>query len=148
MKQSKGFFVSLEHYVRKLIERSPLPYAWIIVGLGLGVLLASLFGTTLASARSRAQAIEMASRRGDYALAEQLYLVDDDLVLGASTQLELLVYPEKVIEERVSQLEEKLLEYPGSREIYFLLSDLYEQLGNQEMSLQYQEQARILDPNN
>jgi len=159
MKKSEGFWRSLEIYTWKVAGRSPLPYSNLISGLVMVVVVSSLFGKSLSGARSAEEATRMAASRGDYTLARQLLTnqqtsgASSNLVLGVSTDLpaqagmEDLVYPEKVVERRITELEEKLREYPGNRQIYLTLAGLYEQLGNQEKSSEYREKARVLDPN-
>ncbi len=130
-----------------MVGRSPLPYSWLVIGLILVVLSASLVGKSMSPTTSVEQAIRQAVAYGDYLLAAQLYTSSDEHVLGASSELEELVYPERIVKRRTYELEQKLEVYPGNREIYLLLAQLYDQMGNQEMAREYNEQARILDPN-
>lgn len=142
-----NFFTSLEVYGRKVVGRSPLPYTWIVLGLTVIVLLVSVFSNGMTRATSVEQAMRLAVAQGDYALAEQLYVTTDSEVLGANSEIEALIYPERIVERRIAALEQKLEIYPGNKEIYLLLAQLYDQIGNQEMAREYSEQARILDPN-
>ena len=88
-----------------------------------------------------------AAEKGDYPLAERLYMTEGRQVLGASSELEDKIYPERVVERRIRALETKLEEYPGNREILVVLARLYEEIGNSEEGREYLEQARVLDPN-
>lgn len=99
-------------------------------------------------ARGMGEVIERAASLGDYELAEKLYKSAAGNVLGAESELEDVIYPEKVVERRIGELEEKLVQYLGNREIYLAIADLYEQLGEAEKSGEYREKARVLDPNN
>lgn len=92
-------------------------------------------------------AIARAAETGDYRLAERLYLTGNQQVLGARTDLVELVYPELEVEARIEELVARLVEYPGNREIFLGLARLYRQIGKEEEAEQYQEMARILDPN-
>jgi hypothetical protein len=150
MKQPSSFFTSLEHYTHKVLSRSPIPYSYVgIAFIGL-LLVVSLFQKrdSLAHVESTEQAIRVAAQSGDYLLAEELYTRHDSTVLGANTELERLIYPERVIEERITKVEENSLIYPENRQMYLLLSELYLQSGNQELASDYAERARILAPNN
>lgn len=126
------------------------------------VLLASALNVknSVVGARGSEEVVSKAAERGDYETAKELFNQrtkesENRGVLGAETDpssdeasLEDRVYPEKVVERRIDELEEKLGEYPGDREIYLALADLYGQLGNQDKSDEYREKARVLDPNN
>lgn len=177
MKKSGGFWSSLEIYTWKVVERSPLPLlresefaqtaysavlrlgrfggqAWVWVGVGIVVLvlLVSAFSVhnSVVSAGTMQEVIVKAARRGDYELAVKL-LKDQrasDGVLGVDAELEDIVYPEQVVERKIIELETKLADYPGNREIYLALSKLYSQLDNRVKADEYREKARILDPNN
>jgi tetratricopeptide (TPR) repeat protein len=150
--QESGFFTSLERYGRKIVGRSPLPYSWIVILLVLLVVGVSWTSQSLVGVSSIGEAARQAAQAGDYNLAETLYLKQQTAgftgqVLGMASDLEELIYPERKIERRISELEQKLETYPGSREIYLLLSKLYSQIGKQELANTYSEQARVLDPN-
>lgn len=75
-------------------------------------------------------------------------MVNGQKILGADTELEELVYPEKVLERHIAHYENMNEAYPHDREILVHLSRLYTQLGQKEKAQEYWEQARILDPNN
>lgn len=147
MKREVSFWQSLEAYAWKVARRSPLPYPLIIVGLCLIVMMASIFGKGLVHVQTQEEAIRAAAGAGDYPLAERLYQTSGQRVLGASSELEEVVYPVKNVERKIAELEEKLREYPGNREIYLGLAKLYGQMGRAEEAEKYQEMARILDPN-
>lgn len=102
--------------------------------------------------RDTRSVIERAAKQGDYQTAQALFekTLDErrqSSVLGAVSELEDRVYPERVIARRIAELEIKLEEYPANKEIYLMLTSLYGQLGNTEKSDEYREKARILDPN-
>ncbi len=147
-----GFWRSLEKYFWKVVRRSPLP--WTRIGLfGLAIVLLASLGNVKNSAvgtRNTRELVERAARAGDYELARELYQGSSskDQVLGAESELEDLVYPERVVKKRIDELLQKLEIYPGNREIFRVLSQLYAQIGDEEMSSQYYEMVRELDPNN
>jgi tetratricopeptide (TPR) repeat protein len=107
---------------------------------------------SLAGARTQNEAIKKAAEQGDYQTAQALYEEmnsgSTEPVLGVMSEIETLVYPERKVEQRISELLLKLEEYPGNREIYLSLAELYSQIGNEESAQEYREKARILDPNN
>lgn len=150
MKKAEGFWRGLEKYTWKLVGRSPLPWAWVGVGAACSIIVISWSygGQTVVGARDIREVVERAAGRGDYDLARGLYEAGDEKVLGAESEIEDKIYPERIVERRISEIEEKLKKYPGNREIYLILADLYGQVGNQELASEYREKARILDPNN
>lgn len=154
MKNPTNFWSSFEQYARKTTERSPLSWSQLVLPLtvlvvGLSVLTAK---NSLVGARNTREAIEVAVKRGDYKTAQELYEKSktgkEEKVLGIMSELEEVVYPELVVERKISALQDKLSEYPGNREIYLSLAELYRQIGNTESAAEYREKARILDPNN
>ncbi|MFZ2199724.1 MAG: hypothetical protein WAV40_02970 [Microgenomates group bacterium] len=146
MNKSLRFWASLELYLRKVAGRSPLPWpAW-----GIGLVLV-VFGTSLkysrdsvAGARNTREVVITAAKRGDYETARELL---NHYSIRPLDQLEDLVYPERKVETRIAELENKLEIYPENREIYLGIAELYRQLGNEEKTQEYRERARILDPN-
>ena len=140
----------MEQYGWSVVRRSPLPWQWLGIGVVVSMMWMSLVNVknSVVGARDLRQVIEKAAERGDYGMAEQLYTTEDVQVLGASNELEDLVYPERVVERRIAELEQKLEDYPGNREIFLAMAELYREIGNTEKSQEYFEQARILDPNN
>lgn len=150
MKKSEGFWQSLEKYSWKVLGRSPLPWAWVGIGVIMAILLASALNTknSVVGAENINEVIGRAARLGDYGLARGIYESGGERVLGAESELEDLVYPERVIERKIGEIEEKLKEYPGNREIYLMLTNLYTQVGDEELAGEYGEKARVLDPNN
>lgn len=155
MKKSSGFWISLEKYGQRVIGRSPLPQFWPWLGVGLVVILLVGSGLgrkeSLVGATSRSEAIKRAAKLGDYQTAAELLEqgreIKEDKVLGVESELEEIVYPEMIVWRRIEELEEKLEVYPGSKEIYLMLTSLYLQLGQLERADEYREKARILDPN-
>ena len=134
--------------------RSPLPHAWIGVGLvGVAIIASSLnVKNSVVGARDLRGVIEKAAERGDYATASQLWsnqerTTGNETILGVESELEDKIYPEKVVERQIAELEGKLEEYPDHRDILLEISRLYRELGEWEKSDDYFEQARILDPN-
>lgn len=143
MKKKSGFWQSLERYGWKVLGRSPLPYTWIAVGL-IGIVVAVSWlnhGKSVVGARNIEQMVEIAARQGDYQTAQKYWS-------ESMGEIEDVVYPERKVERGIAELEAKLTEYPGNREIYLALGELYGQLGNSERAEEYREKARILDPNN
>jgi tetratricopeptide (TPR) repeat protein len=147
MRQDLSFWRGLERYFLRVMQRSPLPYAWVALGGICLVVIVSLMqsSNSLASARNLEDVVVTAASRGDYGLAQTVFEQIQDPTF--KHQVEDLVYPERKIEARIAELEQKLLEYPEHREIYLLLSNLYGQLNQDDKSDEYREKARILDPN-
>jgi len=161
MKQLSGFWGSLELYLGKLVQRSHLPQYWRTAGVGLilVVIVSSVVNAknSTTGAVNLDEVVEQAGRLGDYQLAQQLWTESMD-------KIEDIVYPERRIEQRIAELEAKLVDYPGNRQIYLALGDLYGQLAKSQSSnyspittqeseledraREYREKARILDPNN
>lgn len=145
MKKAEGFWGSLEKYCWRTVQRFPLPryWRWIGIGMVLVVVVSSVMSAknSVVGATSLAAVVEKAARLGDYQLAQELW----NESMGG---LEDLVYPERKVERRIAELEAKLVEYPGNRQIYLALTELYGQMGNSERADEYREKARILDPNN
>lgn len=146
-----GFWRSLEKYLWKVVGRTPLPWTRVGLFVILIVLLSSLGNvkSSVSSARNSREVVERAARAGDYELARELYqgVSSKDQVLGAESELEDLVYPERVVWRRIDELEQKLEIYPGNREIYRTLSALYSEIGEEQKSSDYWEMVRELDPN-
>lgn len=147
MKKRASFWGAFERYTWRVTERAPLPYFVIATGLALLVIVTSMFGKSLVGVQSREEAIKRAAEAGDYGLAEELYQTGEEQVLGVRSELEEVVYPVKKIEARIRELEARLGEYPGNREIYLELAGLYRQSGKVEEAKRYAEMARVLDPN-
>lgn len=154
MKKNEGFWVGLERYGRVLVERSPLPWHWVGVGVVVLVVLVSALNVknSVVSAVNTRALIEKAVNLGDYETAERLFdqntnETNDQRVLGVESELEDIVYPERIVERRIQELEQQLMIYPGSRDLLVTLAGLYDQIGNGEMGAQYRESARVLAPN-
>lgn len=147
MKKNGGFFESFEKYGWSVVGRSPLPRYWRWVGVGvilsIIVISWSYSGQTVVGARDIGEVIEKAARLGDYEKARELlnHYTNEPL-----DHLEDIVYPERKVERRIAELEAKLEQYPGNRQIYLGLAELYGQLGNREKTDEYREKARVLDP--
>lgn len=145
-----NFWLSLEQYLWKLVDRSPLPHYWRHIGLGLVliVLLTSLNYArySAALAVTPKDIVVRAAQIGDYEIARRLY--ESCAVPQCQSVTEELVYPERKVERKIADLEQKLEEYPGNREIFLMLGEMYGQLGDEEMAEEYHEKARVLDPNN
>ena len=156
MKKSDKFLQSLEQYIYKTAGRSPLPWPWIGMGVvGIALLLSLLnVKNSVAGAQNTRELIVRASARGDYEKARELLTAQqtNELtskgVLGVESELEDKVYPEKVVERKIVELEDRLEQYPNHFEIIQELSRLNSLVGNTDKSSEYREKARILDPNN
>lgn len=154
MKRDLNFWLGLEIYIRAVAKRNPVPYPWIGVGAIFLAILTSTVSSraSFVSVGSVAEAASRAASLGDYAAAQELFgklnsETANDSVLGAQSELEDKIYPERVLEKKIAELEDKITKYPGNREMFIELSNLYKQLGNQEMANEYREKARVLDPN-
>ncbi len=155
MKKQRSFWGDLENYTWKMVGRvSPaLPYLAIaIIGVVIISSLRAMRGS-VASAHDLREATIIAAKVGDYSKADELWntqasIINNQSVLGIESELEELVYPERVIERDIEKYEDLLIEYPGNRDIYVALSKLYREIGNEERSAENWESARILDPNN
>ncbi len=153
MKKKSGFWNSLEKYGWSVVGRSPLPYTWVAVGLISIVVAVSWLnhGKSVVGARNVEQMVEIAARQGDYQIAQKYWS-------EGMGEIEDIVYPERKVERRIAELEQKLEEYPGNRQIYLALANLYDQLEGTRVdtgvdpyegrAAEYREKARILDPNN
>lgn len=154
--RQKRFLTSLSGYM--WTRFNDLPVNWWYVGTVVVVLtmLMSLVNrnNSMVGVTSTREAIERAAKAGDYELAQDLYeqcqvtQCHDSRVLGAESELEDLVYPERRIEREIVRYEELNTKYPGSRAILITLYELYKQVGEEEKAKIFWEQARILDPNN
>jgi len=158
MKNELNFWRSLEKYVWRVVEKSTLPRYWreIAIGLVLTVLLTSLKYAKYSAVGQTTtyDLITKAAQIGDYETAQRLY--ENCKVSQCPDIDEELVYPERKLEKRIAELENKLEQYPGNREVYLSLANLYDQLKDErageprpygEMAAEYREKARVLDPN-
>ena len=123
-------------------------------GVVVVVLLSSFLNVknSVVGAENITRVIGKSASAGDYKLADTLYRQYrvsgiEYRVLGAESELEDRVYPEKVVERRIAGLEGKLTEYPDNKELYLELSRLYGEIENEERAQEYWERARVLDPN-
>jgi len=153
MKKTLNFWQSLGKYAWKVAKRSPLPWPYVGLGVVAVVLLASLLNVknSVAGAENIRQVIEGAASLGDYTTARNLWnnqsSITNNQILGAESEIEDKVYPERLVERRITELEEKLTEYPENKELYLELSRLHREIGSEEKAQEYFELARILDPN-
>ena len=147
VEQERGFFGSFEVYFRRVVGKSTLPYLWAAIGMVALVLGVSLWQGkySLSGATNMSQVVQRAAQNGDYALAQRLY---GQCAVPQCQSVTDLVYPEKKIDQRIADLEGKLTQYPGDRDIYLALARLYAVRGNTAQAQSYSEQARILAPNN
>lgn len=95
----------------------------------------------------REDVISEAVKIGDYETAQEIY--EQSRVLGAKidNSLEERIYPKRMIRQEITRYERLLSQYPGQRDIFLNLADLYEKVGQAEMKDYYLEKARELDPN-
>lgn len=155
MKQELSFWLSLENYTWKMLERvSPtLPYLGIII---IGMMMLSSLIThkaSVAGTSSLREASVKAARVGDYTKAQALWndnltITNNQTVLGNMSEEEDLVFPERVVEREIQKYEAMLQEYSGHRDIYLALATLYAQINRSEEAQKYYGLARELDPNN
>jgi tetratricopeptide (TPR) repeat protein len=155
MKEKIGFWRSLEKYGGRVAGKNPLPWPYLGLGLVALVLVLSRVGgkDSTAGAKNNWEIIEKAANVGDYQTAQALFekyqiFEEKSQVLGAETELEARVYPERQVEKRIQELKEKLQDYPEYPDILLEIARLYRAIGNEEAAQEYWEQARILDPNN
>jgi len=156
MKSGLSFWRSLESYAWKVVERvSPaLPYFG--VGLIVMVVGASIMSskTSVVDTSNLSEASVKAARAGDYTTAQYLLnlhksqITNSQNVLGVVSEIEDLVFPERVVIKEIESYEELLERYPGHRDIYLTLAKLYEQVEMSEDVQKYYDLARELDPNN
>lgn len=146
MKQSLRFFESLENYTWKLITRLSPTFPWLWVGLVVLVISASLITakSSLVGASGSIEAAVVAASVGDYDVAQSLWEKQIPVERGAEDK----IYPDRVIEREITKYQELLTKYPGHRDIYLVLAQLYAQIGESEQTRVYLEMARELDPNN
>jgi len=147
-----GFWAGLERYFYRRVEQLPVRWEWVGTGVVVGVIGASIvlgYYTSPTLGSDRQKIIRAAAARGDYELARKLYEEDKQTaqVLGAQSDLEELVYPERRLEREIVEWREKLSKYPGNRDILLYLTKLYIQAGDREKAREYWEEARVLDPN-
>lgn len=110
----------------------------------------------MAYVKNYREAIRVAVSAGDYGAAQVLYEQCQvtrcngalDNVLGVESELEELVYPERVVEREIARYEGLNTTYPGHRDILVTLASLYGQLGQVEKQEYFLEEVRKLDPNN
>lgn len=153
VKQSFGR--SFELYFYRRIKAFPISWQWLGTVLAASVIIASLLCGYFRSTSLFGGApdiIRYAAEKGDYRLADSLYRLSlhplTSPILGAFTDLESIVYPEKSLLHEIDKQEKLLERYPGSRDILIRLSRLYQEIGETEKATVYWERARSLDPNN
>jgi len=142
-----------------VVTRTSLPHNWrqITIGAILVVLATSLKYAkySAAGAITLHEIVMRAANVGDYETAQRLY--ESCAAPQCQSVDEELVYPEMKLEKRITELEQKLVEYPSNREVFLMLGDLYDQLGGtrvdtefdpyKDKAAEYREKARVLDPN-
>lgn len=155
MKKKVNFLQSSEKYLWKTINRAGASLPFLITLLLIGVITSSLLtkNVSLAGAESVRDAVERALGVGDYERARELWEEQNKRgknkqVLGVESELEQKLYPEIQVEARIEELKELLRAFEGHRDILLEIARLYRELGRTELSNEYWEQARILDPNN
>ncbi len=153
MKRKQGFWRALESYTwRRGRALTPTLFPT-IVSIMAGALLLSLFTyfrtPTLTGLVNRRVVLGLAAR-GDYALAQRLYnlgTTGNAVVLGAASEVEAQIYPERVLETALAANLRLLERYPGHRDILVQTARIYEQLGQREHAAALWAEARYLDPN-
>lgn len=155
MKRVQSFWRDLENYTWKIIGRVSPALPWLGIALVLLTVIVSIrtSRTSLVGIRGLREAALHAARAGDYELAQHLWEnrslgENDRLVLGVESELEDLVYPERVVEREITRYETLLLKYPGHRDIYLWLAELNTQVGRIEKAQEFFDLAKELDPNN
>lgn len=128
---------------------------WLGIGIIVLAIATSAFGlkTSLVGARGLVDAAVQAAKVGDYTLARKLYekqylQEEDEQVMGVGSEVEGLIFPEREVEREITKYQELLTKYPGHRDIYLVLAQLYAQIGEREKAQDHLEMARELDPNN
>jgi len=109
------------------------------------------FKSHLAMAKAAAEESDFELAREEFGKAASLTTEKDGgRVLGLNSEFEevrKVVFPEVVVDERIAELEERLAEMPGYRDLMLRLAILYWQKGDHNNSMNYFEKAFVLDPN-
>lgn len=152
---SIGFGTSLEAYIYNRIAKPHVKWDWVATALAVAAIIVSVSAGYFRSTPlfgGQIETIKWAAQHGDYTLADRLVKSQDlgtqNSILGTGTDLEELVYPERIIEREIGIQEKRLELYPGHRDLLMAIALLYRELGNQDKFDELWEQARILDPNN
>ena len=155
MKKEQSFWQDLESYTWKIIARLSPALPWLGIGVIVLAIATSVLGlkTSLVGARGLVDAAVRAAKAGDYELARDLYEKQykqevSEQVRGIGSEVEELIFPEREVEREIAKYQELLTKYPGHRDIYLVLAQLYDQIGEREQAQEYTELARELDPNN
>lgn len=153
MKQKQGFWRALESYAwrrGRALTPALSPAIVLVMAAPLLLSLPTYFRTpTLAGFVTRDTVLGLAAR-GDYALAQRLYnlgTTGNEAVLGAASEIEAQIYPERVLETALTANLQLLEWYPGHRDILVQTAKIYEQLGRHEHAAALWAEARYLDPN-
>ena len=150
-----GLWGSLEKYAYGRLQNAPIDWKSVGIGaIGLSLVL-SVYGGYYNSptlGADRVEIVKKAAELGDYQLAQGMFEQIQDSastrqVLGANTDLEELVYPERRVEREKREWEAQNEKYPGHRDILLNLALLSGLTGETEKESEYYEQARVLDPN-
>lgn len=150
-----SFIDSLNNYTWKRLKTLPIKWGWVGVGIAASIIVISwsYSGQTMVGVKNTREAIERTARLGDYELARRLLKEQENKnmeyrILGADSELEELVYPERKVEKEITKYENLNEKYPENRDILLMLSSLYYEIGNVEKAKEFRERARLLDPNN
>lgn len=155
MKRKQVFWRALELYAwrrGRALTPALSPAIVLVMTAPLLLSLPTYFRTpTLAGFVTRDTVLGLAAR-GDYALAQRLYNLNlgatgSVAVLGAASEIEAAVYPERILETALTANLQLLERYPGHRDILVQTAKIYEQLGQHEQAAALWAEARYLDPN-
>lgn len=95
---------------------------------------------------SSKQIIEAAVKYGDWKTAERIYTSEGKGVLGADTETDKMIWPEKEIEREIEYWGDLMKKTP-SRYGFQKLSELYTRLGREAEATEALDKARDIDPN-
>lgn len=109
-------------------------------------------GEKVTSPLAHRELAKRAAGEGDYELAEREYekglslLEEESAVLGWESELESVVWPEKILREKIERWIRQVRER-GCRELYLKIAMALWRLGEEEKGFEYWERAEKLDPN-
>lgn len=155
MKRELSFWHDLESYTWKISARLSPALPWLGTGIVLFAITISMFGLkeSMVGAHGLVDGAMRAAKVGDYVLARRLYekqytQEDSEQVRGVRSEAEELIFPERQVEREIARYEDLLNQYPGHRDIYLALAQLYSQIKRTQQAELYYNLARELDPNN